>query len=332
MEPLVSILIPCYNAEKWLAETLRSATNQTWPNIEVILVDDGSSDRSYEIAKSSCAKNLKVIRQENQGASAARNRAYAEAQGEFIQCLDADDLLSQDKIEAQVRLLQANPPNMMAVSATIHFYDGDQPGNGKIHEGWPRVDTDDTLNWLIGLLGPERGSMVQPGAWLTPRFISEKIGPWNVTIDPSPDNDGEYFARAVLASAGIRCARHGINYYRQFRAGTSMSGQKSEAYRWGAIRSLDLIKQHLLARTDDPRAKRALARHYMDCAFSSYPASPEVTAAAIKRAEELGGARCPPFGTAKGELLSKLFGWKAARFANHYFHLARKKISRSPQV
>jgi glycosyltransferase involved in cell wall biosynthesis len=320
MSSPISILIPCYNAEKWLKETIESALAQTWRNIEIIVVDDGSKDRSYELAQSFQATNLKVIRQANQGASAARNRAYAEAQGEFIQHLDADDLLSPDKIEAQVRLLQANPPGLLAVSATMHFQDGTNPNSGKIHEGWPRVDTDDPLNWLIELLGPEQGSMVQPGAWLTPRSIADKIGPWNTTIDPSPDNDGEYFARAILASSGIRCSKKGCNYYRQFRTRNSMSAQKSEVYMWGAIRSLDLIKQHLLARTDDPRAKKALARCYMDCAFSCFPTVRKVSAAAEQRAAELGGAKRPSFGTAKGELLAELFGWKAVRFANHFYH------------
>jgi glycosyltransferase involved in cell wall biosynthesis len=326
MHPLVSILIPCYNAEKWLAETLRSAAGQTWKNIEVILVDDGSRDGSFELAKNFQAKNVKVIRQENQGASAARNRAYAEAQGEFIQHLDGDDLLSPDKIEEQVRLLLINPPNMMAVSGTINFFDGEIPNHGSVKSGWPRVDTDDTLNWFINLLGPEQGSMVQPGAWLTPRTIANKIGSWNTTIDPSPDNDGEYFARAVLASAGIRCSKKGVNYYRQFRSGASMSSQRAEAYQWGAIRSLDLIRIHLLGRTNDPRARQALARLYMDKAYNSYPAAPAVTAAALQRVAELGGAKPPRFSTAKGRLLASVFGWKAVRWANYNYHRVKSRL------
>jgi glycosyltransferase involved in cell wall biosynthesis len=332
MDPLISILIPCYNAEKWLRETLRSCLAQTWENIEVIVVDDGSKDRSYEVAQSFQVANLKVLRQPNQGASAARNRAYAEAQGEFIQHLDADDLLSPDKIEAQVRLLQANPPDMLAVSATKHFYDGQNPDNGKLHAGWPRVDSDDPLNWLIELLGPEQGSMVQPGAWLTPRSITEKIGPWDLSICPTPMDDGEYFARAVLASSGIRANEKGFNYYRQFRTGNSLSGQKSEAYRWGHFRSLGQIEKHLLARTSDGRAKKALARCFMDLAFSSYPAVPNVAAAALGKVKELGGAKPPAFGTPKGEMLARLFGGKAVRFANHHYHLVRKKIGPRPPV
>ena len=73
-QPLVSILIPCYNAEKWLSETINSALDQTWKNIEIIIVDDGSTDSSLAIAKTFESKNIKVLSQENRGASAARNQ------------------------------------------------------------------------------------------------------------------------------------------------------------------------------------------------------------------------------------------------------------------
>lgn len=330
MPPLVSILIPCYNSEKWLGETLKSATTQTWKNVEVIVVDDGSNDGSLEIARSFQAKNVKIISQENQGPSVARNRAYSEAQGSFIQHLDADDLLSPEKIEAQVILLQDCEPEMLGVSATVNFFDGTHPSAGVLHDGWPMVDTDDPPTWLIDMLGPERGGMVQPGAWLTPRSIAERIGPWNSYIDPSPDNDGEYFARAVLASTGIRKSPSGANYYRQFRKATSMSGQNSEVYQWGSIRSLDLIKEHLLKRADNVRARRALARRYMDRAFVSYPIAPRVTKAALERVAELGGTTYQPrFGTPRGEFLASLFGWKATRYANHVFHQTRSRLRNS---
>src|SRR5919198_3579594 len=102
MSPLVSILIPAYNAERWLADTIRSALEQTWPRKEIIIVDDGSRDQTLSIARQFAAKNVSVVTQENQGGSAARNRAFSLCQGEFIQWLDADDLLSPEKIARQI--------------------------------------------------------------------------------------------------------------------------------------------------------------------------------------------------------------------------------------
>src|SRR5436309_10735842 len=90
--PLVSILIPAYNAERWIADTVRSALAQTWPRREIIIVDDGSRDQTLQVAQQFASKNVSVVAQENQGASAARNKAFELCQGDYIQWLDADDL------------------------------------------------------------------------------------------------------------------------------------------------------------------------------------------------------------------------------------------------
>src|SRR5215204_6297514 len=103
MKPLVSILIPAYNAEPWLADTIDSALAQTWPKKEVIVVDDGSSDRTLQIAKQYDSPNVRIMTQANQGVSVARNTAFANCQGDYIQWLDADDLLEPDKIAKQVQ-------------------------------------------------------------------------------------------------------------------------------------------------------------------------------------------------------------------------------------
>ena len=102
MQPLVSILIPAYNAEQWIGDTLRSAVAQTWPRKEIIVVDDGSRDGTLAAARKFEGKEFLVTTQQNQGAAATRNRAFSLCQGDFIQWLDANDLLAPDKIERQM--------------------------------------------------------------------------------------------------------------------------------------------------------------------------------------------------------------------------------------
>ena len=106
MEPLVSILIPAYNSQRWIADTLNSALEQTWPKKEIIVVDDGSTDRTLHIAKQFASKSVQVVCQPNQGASVARNTAFSLCQGDYIQWLDADDLLDPHKVEKQLRTLE----------------------------------------------------------------------------------------------------------------------------------------------------------------------------------------------------------------------------------
>ena len=106
MKPLVSILIPAYNAERWVADTIRSAVEQTWPRKEIIIADDGSTDQTLSIARQFASKEVLVVTQPNQGASVARNTAFSLCQGDYIQWLDADDLLDPHKVEKQLRTLE----------------------------------------------------------------------------------------------------------------------------------------------------------------------------------------------------------------------------------
>lgn len=101
MNPLVSVVIPCYNAARTIAATLESVLAQSYRPIEVIVVDDGSSDRSVEIA-SSFAPAVTVVVQENGGPASARNEGIRRSRGEFIAFVDADDLWHPEKLTAQV--------------------------------------------------------------------------------------------------------------------------------------------------------------------------------------------------------------------------------------
>jgi len=109
--PRVSVIVPAFNAEWTIRRALESAARQSWRNIEIVIVDDGSTDRTGEIAAAFCAdeKRARLIRQPNGGESAARNRAISEATGEWIAPLDADDLWHPDKIERQLEAARRIP-------------------------------------------------------------------------------------------------------------------------------------------------------------------------------------------------------------------------------
>lgn len=105
---LVSILIPCYNAERWIAQAIRSALEQSWLEKEVIVVDDGSTDGSLEIIKR-FADRVRWESGPNRGGNAARNRLLQLARAEWLQYLDADDYLLPEKVAAQMRFLATRP-------------------------------------------------------------------------------------------------------------------------------------------------------------------------------------------------------------------------------
>ena len=127
-DPLVSIVIPAYNAEKDIAQAIRCAISQTYPEIEIIVVDDGSQDGTVqtarEILKSSFKGRWSVLELGvNRGASAARNVALKQAKGEWIQFLDSDDAIAADKIEAQMKYARTAGPDVSAIySSWRHVY------------------------------------------------------------------------------------------------------------------------------------------------------------------------------------------------------------------
>ncbi|MDF5716072.1 MAG: glycosyltransferase [Rhizonema sp. NSF051] len=114
----ISVIIPAYNAERTILETIASVQQQTFSNFEMIVINDGSSDRTLELLHSVADKRLKIFSYENGGVCVARNRGISHAIGEFVAFLDADDLWTSDKLELQLTALQQHPNAGVAYSWT----------------------------------------------------------------------------------------------------------------------------------------------------------------------------------------------------------------------
>ena len=310
---LVSIVIPAYRAEAYIAETLDSVVNQTHANIEAFVVDDGSNDATVDIAQGYASDKLRVIRQENSGACVARNKGLALSKGKYVQFLDADDVLSLDKIEEQVKVLEQHP-GCMAVSPTVHFMHGEDYKNMNPREESQWVfDTDDVVDFLVRLYGGygERW-MVQTSAWLTPKPVCDKIGPWNEKL--LINQDGEYFARAVLASRGIRTTG-GMNYYRRFVSGSNVSAKYNKRENLeSAVLSLQLIDEYIGRHTQSDAYQRAMATLFREIAINAYPMFREIVAACETRVRQSGqDPSLPVMGGRIVEIIKNTLGWKAAK-------------------
>jgi len=105
---LVSIIIPCYNSEIYIKDTIESIINQSVENIEIIVVNDGSTDKSVQIIESIEDTRIKIINQENKGVSAARNNGFSVSKGDFVIFFDADDIMSDGFIEKRIQILKSN--------------------------------------------------------------------------------------------------------------------------------------------------------------------------------------------------------------------------------
>ncbi len=318
--PLVSVIIPAYNAGKYIHETLDSVIGQTWPLLEVFVIDDESSDNTVEIARKYISERISVVEQKNSGACVARNKGLALSKGKYLQFLDADDVLSHDKIERQIEILEGNP-GYLGVSPTVHFMNGQDYLHMKPREEsfWIH-NTDDPVDFLVRMYGGDGERwMVQTSAWLTPKTITDTIGPWNENL--LLDQDGEYFARAVLASKGIRTTG-GVNYYRRFTLGGNISAKanKMENLR-SAFLALSLKSQYLMAHTSSDRFLQAMSTLYQEIAINAYPKFPELVAECEAEVRKTGKKPdIPKLGGRLIETTKQVFGWKAAKLLRNKIH------------
>ncbi|GAA4328272.1 glycosyltransferase family A protein [Mucilaginibacter gynuensis] len=320
---LISIIIPVYNAEKHLKACIESALAQTWPYIELIIIDDGSTDGSLTIARSFESPIVKIYSTINKGASAARNLGIQHANGNYIQFLDADDLLSPDKMEQQVNSLQQNP-DKVAVCSTIYFNNGDDHLNSPIptyEEAFLQSD-DSPAHFLINLWGgySTNGSMVQPNAWLVPKVIINRADVWNEAL--TVDDDGEYFCRVLLQSAGI-IKTGGLNYYRKYPGtGANLSAAKQEKHFASQLQAFKLKYQWISKNDDSANLKTAYLRSLHQLKFKVYPNYPQLL---LQIDEAI--AAIPysityhyTFATPAGNAISKLLGWRFTKILQNLVH------------
>jgi glycosyltransferase involved in cell wall biosynthesis len=305
--PLVSIIIPCKNAEPFLGAAIESCLAQTWPNIEIIVVENGSSDGSRATATSYRHKGVKTIYCERPGASTARNLGLQASAGKYVQFLDADDLLCPRKIELQMARLSEEPEGSTAVCGWATFRGNIEHAiladEAILHDHEPS-------DFLVQLWTTR--TMMAPFAWLTSRDVIESAGHWSE--DLSWDDDGEFFARVALKSRRIVCCNEVLGYYRRHPPGTiSLSRRRDTTALKSAFHACESATRALIAHEDSTRTRLASAAKYLYFVHFAYPDVPELVMEAEKRIHCLGAEVEPRGGSVKYIALSKLIGWKPAR-------------------
>lgn len=309
MKPLVSILIPAYNAEKWIGETILSALAQTYPRKEIIVVDDGSTDRTIDIVDRFSPAGVLIIRQPNQGAAAARNKAFSISHGEYIQWLDADDLLAPDKIAKQMQVAQSDPNPRVLLSAPW----------GKLLYRTERARFTPSQLWcdltpvefVIRKMEHKVGMPLM--AWLVSRELTAAAGPWDVGL--CFDDDGEYFCRVQFASVGIRFVHDANSYYRSVGSSSVSFIGRSNAKLNAQWRAMQLHIGYLRSVDDSPRARNACLTYLQNYVVDVYPARLDIFEQMALLAKSLGGELGPPRLSWKYSWLKRFGGWDLAQRA-----------------
>lgn len=310
MTPLVSVLIPCYNAEPWIRQTIESALSQTWRRLEVIVIDDGSSDRSLAAIEQISDSRFRFLSQRNKGQTATLNRCIAESNGEFVQFLDADDILHAEKIRTQMERLLAMP-NCVAASEWARFRKDPSEAVFEPHEN--RGDLL-PVDWLVEDL-KIGGGMMFPAMWLVPRGLVEKAGPWQETL--TLNNDADYFFRVVLAAEKVVFCPGARAYYRSGLPG-SLSGRKSLAAWQSQVAVIENCESYLLQREDTERTRRVMSLYWQRFSHACYPHEQRMAEYGMSRARRLHSVKLPPEGGPLYMLACKVFGWRFARKLQAY--------------
>lgn len=322
VKPLVSILIPAYNSERWVGDSIRSALAQTWPNTEIIVVDDGSTDSTLAAAQPFASSSVKVLTQKNQGAAVARNTAFAAAQGDYIQWLDADDLLSPDKITLQMNALGAHgSPRTLLSSEWGAFIYRPRRANFEVTALWQDLDP---VEWLVRKL--KDNLSMQTATWLVSRELTVAAGPWDTRL--LADDDGEYFARVVAQSDGIRFVPGARLYYRRAEPSLSYIGDSARKLEAQCL-TMELYVRHIRALEDSPRVREACISLLNQSRMVFYPERMDLYARIENAATELGGHLEAPEVSWKYSFLKTCFGWSTAKRAQMHYNRFKTSLFRA---
>ncbi|HEY9770418.1 MAG TPA: glycosyltransferase [Coleofasciculaceae cyanobacterium] len=251
MNSLVSVIIPCYNSERWISEAIDSILAQTYPNIEIIVVDDGSTDSSLEIIKS-YGDRLKWVTGTNQGGNVARNRGFQLSKGKYIQWLDADDYLLPEKIAHQIEFLATNNCDVVYGDWQHQYHQEDGSNSlGNIKLSGQHLDT------LEALLS---GWWASPAAYLIKRKIVIEINGWDETLKAGQDRD--FWIRVAIALAKFVYQPGCYSIYRRY-GNVTVSTKNCQQWCDSHAQILENARASLKAKNNlQNKYKKALAKSH----------------------------------------------------------------------
>lgn len=302
INPAVSVIIPAYNAALYVSEAIQSALQQSMSDIEVLVVDNLSTDDTVHIAESFEDTRVHVINCEKSSAGAARNVGLKNANGRYIQFLDADDILHSEKLQRQLDAITTRDPIRTVASCTwMRFDQSPKDAELVMEDVWP---IEKPIDWLVNSWSG--GGMMQTGAWLVHRDLIEAAGPWNETL--SLHDDGEFFTRVLLQAESQIFVPEARIYYRS--VADSLSRRRTRESIKSAFKVCQLRERHLLAAEDSRRVRAAIATQYAQFAYEFAGTEQVLARCAVDRIKELGKRPVNSVGGARFRKLTGIIGFR----------------------
>lgn len=264
---LVSIVVPVYNAEPFLGEAIESVLAQSYPGWELLLIDDGSSDKSPEIARKYAAADpdrifcLEHAGHRNLGMCTTRNLGVRHSRGEFVALLDADDLWLPNKLKEQLALMEANPRAQLIYGHSIYF----DEGHGKESERVPRLAPGNKLYEPPELLKLSRpfgvGEAPCPSSFLMRYPLLEEVGGFEESFDPVSLYEDQAFLTKVYLHAPVFVGSPSWDRYRCHEASCWHRGLREKTEVRMREVYLRWLERYLRQQgVDDPKIWRSMNR------------------------------------------------------------------------
>lgn len=305
--PLVSVIIPLHNGAGCIEATLQSVLSQHYSHLEVLVVENGSVDNGIEVVRSINDRRVVLFTIPEANAALARNYGFRNSSGQYVMFLDADDLISPDKIALQVSLLQANSGEYVASCGWAKFWSHPMEAKPVAQKVWTIRDP---VEWCCTAF--TGGGMMITGCWLIPRSVIDRAGLWNPRF--SLHDDGEFMCRVLLASEGNLYCGEVMLYYRQSIGSLSRQNHSRKAAE-SALGVYHSYRDTLLARHDIPEVRWALTHNYATFLYTYHPLFPDLLLEAKKGISDLGITHPPIVGGKRFQQMARITGlYRALRF------------------
>jgi glycosyltransferase involved in cell wall biosynthesis len=309
---LVSVCIPCHNSERFIGAAIESVLAQTYKHLEIIVVNDGSTDKSVEVISRYLGNGVRIIDANCGNASKARNIAFQNSRGDYIKFFDSDDLISPRMIEHQYARIRAST-DCVSFSGWGRFYRSDISDFKPNYEPiWRDMDS---REWLVEAWMNAR-PMMQPGQFLIPRDLVLNYGGWNESLTLT--DDFEFFARILSNAEQLLFSDGCFLLYRSGISG-SLSRRSNRASVVSAMESILGGTDHLLKVHLTEKSKLACCNMLQQFVYMYYPRFRDLTKIVESRIDELGGSNLNPSGSPKFEACCRVVGWRLSRWIQSVF-------------
>jgi glycosyltransferase involved in cell wall biosynthesis len=308
----VSVIIPVYNSADYVKKTVQSVLNQKHQNIELILVDDHSTDSSFELISALANQNpdqLFVYKNPKKGACAARNFGFEKSTGDYIQYLDADDILSQDKISTQLESIQKYGNSYVYSCRWGRFYQSIADVKWAIQP----IDKDYEPAWQWLNDSWQDKGMGQTSIWLTHRELIVKAGTWDESL--LLNQDGDFFCRVLLQSQGLKfISVNGVYYRSGNQTSISQSSRYNKEKAQSLLKSFESYVRNFKKFNLADDKKVGLGQNFLHFMYQYCNHFPDLVAQAERDFYALGHRKMWAVGGLKFKKIASIIGFKNALF------------------